>query len=60
VKRSKASGSSAERPIQAAYFPFTTAMPVKITAAVKTIDSQRWVCLIHLFQFTGISSIHEF
>jgi hypothetical protein len=28
-----------------------------MTAAVKAMHSQRWVCRTHLFQFSGTSSI---
>ena len=27
-----------------------------MTATVKAMETQRWVCRIHLFQFNGISS----
>src|SRR5437660_1100215 len=30
--------------------------PMTMTATVKAMDSQRWVCRIHLFQFNGTSS----
>ena len=30
-------------------------MTVAMTVTVKTMASQRWVCRIHLFQFTGTS-----
>jgi len=53
VNRSKASGSNAKAPNQAVYFPCDTATPLTITAAVKTMDIQRWVCRIHLFQLKG-------
>src|SRR5579863_418274 len=56
VNRSKASGSSAKRPIQAVYFPRITATPLTMTPTVKAMDSQRWVCRTHLFQFNGTSS----
>ena len=29
------------------------------TTAVKMIDSQRWICRIHMFQFNGTSSEDE-
>jgi hypothetical protein len=31
-------------------------MMLTMTAAVKAMDSQRWVCRIHLFQFNVTSS----
>ena len=53
VNRSKASGSSAKRPTQPLYFPRATATPLTMTPTVKAMDSQRWVCRNHLFQFNG-------
>jgi len=41
------------------YFPCTTATPLMMTATVKAMDSQRWVCRIHLFQFNVTSSEDE-
>jgi hypothetical protein len=38
------------------YFPCTTATMLTMTATVKAMDSQRWVCRIHLFQFNVTSS----
>ena len=43
--------ATADRPSLLLYFPWTTVTPLMMTATVKTMDSQRWVCLIHLFQF---------
>ena len=51
VNRSKASGNTAKRPTQLAYLPLTTATRLTMPATVKRIDSQRWVCRTHLFQF---------
>src|SRR5215813_12008427 len=44
------------RPSLELYFPCTTVTPLTITASVKAMDSQRWVCRIHLFQFNEASS----
>src|SRR6266478_45265 len=55
VNRSKASGITAERPSLELYFPCTTATPLTMTATVKAMDSQWWVCRIHLFQFNRTS-----
>jgi hypothetical protein len=41
VNRSKASMNTAERPILELYLPRATAMPLTMTATVKTMDSQR-------------------
>jgi len=43
--------ATAERPSLLFYFPCTTVTPLMITATVKIIDSQRWVCRTHLLQF---------
>jgi hypothetical protein len=51
VSRSKASMATADRPNLLLYFPSTTVMPLMMTATVKTTDTQRWVCRIHLLQF---------
>src|SRR5215472_4938840 len=56
VNRSKASGASATKPIQVPYLRIITARVLKMTATVKAMDSQRWVCRTHLFQFNGTSS----
>src|SRR5206468_6311438 len=56
VKRSEASGSSAKRPTQTVYFFCATATMLTMTPTVKAMDSQRWVCRTHLFQFKGTSS----
>ena len=56
VSRSNASRATAMRPNRLVYFPLTTATPLMMTATVKTIDSQRWVCRTHLFQFNRTSS----
>src|SRR6516225_6784567 len=55
-RKSKASGATARRPTQVAYLPLTTATMLMMTARVKAMDSQRWVCRTHLFQFNGPSS----
>src|SRR5437660_11279570 len=51
VSRSKASGNTAKRPTLEVYLPCTTATMLTMTATVKAMDSQRWVCRTHLFQF---------
>jgi hypothetical protein len=56
VKKSKASGATAKRPTEVLYFFCAMATLLMMTAAVKAMDSQRWVCRIHLFQFNGTSS----
>src|SRR5439155_16335522 len=53
VNRSEASGSSAKRPTQTVYFFCATATMLTMTPTVKAMDSQRWVCRTHLFQFNG-------
>jgi len=50
------SGTSAKRPTQTVYFFCATATKLTITPTVKAMDSQRWVCRTHLFQFNGTSS----
>jgi len=64
VNRSKASGNPVKRPTLEVYFPCTTATMLTMTATVKAMDSQRWVCRTHLFQFNDrvlrSSSIHDF
>src|SRR5262249_8059325 len=57
VNRSKASGNTAKRPTLEVYFPCPTAMMLTMTATVKAMHTQRWVCPTHLFQFNGTSSI---
>src|SRR6266851_2044968 len=57
VNRSKASGNTAKRPTLEVYFPCTTATMLTMTATVKALDSQRWVCRTHLFQFNDIVAI---
>ena len=59
VTSCKISGSSAKRPTQTVYFFCATATMLTMTATVKTMDSQRWVCRTHLFQFNGTSSEGE-
>src|SRR6267378_2977615 len=56
VKNCKASGITAKRPSLELYFPCTTATPLTMTATVKAMDNQRWVCRTHLFQFNVTSS----
>ena len=55
VTSCKASGNTAKRPTLEVYFPCTTATMLTMTATVKAMDSQRWVCRTHLFQFNGTS-----
>jgi hypothetical protein len=50
VTNCKASVPTATRPTLAVYLPCTTATRLTMTATVKAIDSQRWICRIHLFQ----------
>jgi hypothetical protein len=59
VNSSKASGSSAKRPTQTAGFSRPKATMLTMTATVKAMDSQRWVCRTHLFQFNVTSSEDE-
>src|ERR1700757_5249661 len=56
VKNIRASTATAVRPSLLVYFPRTTAMPLTMTTTVKAMDSQRWVCRTHLFQFNPTSS----
>src|SRR5947209_1933894 len=51
VTNCKASGTTAKRPTEFVYFFCAIATTLTITATVKAMDSQRWVCRIHLFQF---------
>ena len=51
VNSCKASGNTAKRPTLGVYFPCTTATMLTMTATVKAMDSQRWVCRTHLFHF---------
>jgi hypothetical protein len=39
-----------------AYFPSFMTTMFTMTPTVKTMDSHRWICRTHLFQFTGTSS----
>jgi len=57
VNSSKASGSSGEYVTQGGGVPPPFAMTTKLamTVTVKAMDSQRWVCRTHSFQFTGTS-----
>ena len=59
VKNCKASTNTAKRPILELYLPRATATPLTMTATVKAMDSQRWVCRTHLFQFNVTSSEDE-
>ncbi len=59
VNRSRASGSSAKRPTQTASSSFAKATMLTMTANVKAMDSERWVCRTHSFQFNGTSSEDE-
>src|SRR3979490_903185 len=56
VKNCRASGITAKRPTEAVYFFCAMATMLTMTATVKAMDSQRWVCRIHLFQFNVTSS----
>lgn len=56
VKNCRASGITAKRPTEAVYFFWAMATMLTMTATVKAMDSQRWVCRTHLFQFNGTSS----
>src|ERR1044071_3264733 len=49
------SGNSASRPTHTACLSRITATMLAMTATVKAIDSQRWVCRIHMFQLIGYS-----
>ena len=42
-----------------AYRPVSTTTLLTMTVTVKAMDSQRWVCRTHLFQFNGTSSEDE-
>ena len=56
VSISKASGSSGRKYTHwAGSLPTPSAMKMAATTAVKMIDSQRWICRTHLFQFNGTS-----
>src|SRR4030081_730201 len=59
VKNCRASGITAKRPTEAVYFFCAMATMLTMTATVKAMDSQRWVCRIHLFQFNVTSSEDE-
>ena len=64
VNRSKASGNTAKRPTLEEYLPCTTATMLTMTDTAKPMDSHRWVCRTHLFEFNDMvlrsSSIHDF
>jgi hypothetical protein len=49
------SGNSARSPTQTAGSFCLKAMMLTMTAAVKTMDVQRWVCRIHSFKFKETS-----
>ncbi len=55
VRNCKASGITANMPTEAVYFFCAMATMLTMTATVKAMDSQRWVCRIHLFQFNVTS-----
>src|SRR5215475_2216122 len=57
VNRSKASGSSGEYVTQGGGIPLPCARATKLamTVTVKAMDTQRWICRTHLFQFTVTS-----
>src|SRR5262245_5865079 len=61
VNRSKASGSSGEWVTQGGGIPPPRARATKLamTVTVKAMDTQRWICRIHLFQFNGTASEDE-
>src|SRR5229473_2220119 len=59
VKNCKASGATAKRPTELVYFFCAVATMLTMTATVKAMDSQRWVCRTHLFQFNVTSSEDE-
>src|SRR5438105_7653974 len=59
VRKSKASGATAKRPTPVVYFFCATATMLTTTATEKAMDSQRWICRTHLFQFNGTSSEDE-
>jgi hypothetical protein len=59
VKSWKASGNTANRPTEVVYFFCAMATMLTMAATVKAMDSQRWVCRIHLFEFNGTSSEDE-
>ena len=46
-------------PTQTACCSCTKATMLTMTATVKAMDSQRWICRTHLFQFNGTSSEDE-
>src|SRR3977135_3738373 len=56
VRNCKASGITAKRPTEAVYFFSAMATMLTMTATVNAMDSQRWVCRTHLFQFNMTSS----
>ena len=55
VKNCKASGTTANSPIEFVYLFCAIATMLMITASVKAIDSQRCVCRIHLLTFNLLS-----
>jgi len=55
LSRSKASGKTAKRPSLELYLPCSTPTMLTVTATEKAMDSQRWVCRTHLFQFNVTS-----
>src|SRR3954451_24722717 len=59
VSRSKASGSSPKRPTQTACCSRTKTTMLTMTATVNAMDSQRWICRTHVFQFNDTSSEDE-
>jgi hypothetical protein len=57
---SKPSGNSGKKYTQeAGSFPTPKVMKMTATTAVKTIESQRWICRNQLFQFNETSSDDE-
>ncbi len=56
VKNCKASGTTAKSPTEGVYFLCAMATMLMMTATVNAMDTQRWVCRIHLFQFNVTSS----
>ena len=55
MKKRKASGATANRPTAVLYLFNPMATMLTMTARVKAMESQRWVCRIHLFQFNRTS-----
>src|SRR4029434_11098103 len=56
VSMSKTSGNNAKRPIQRLCACCTMATMLTMTATVKAMDSQRWICRTQVFPFIETSS----